>query len=116
MRTGVVDGVELTVHVEHGDLLSSHLDQLAVVRFKLARLRYFDIFGHASLLDRSTFLRRAVLSGSVKTLDALSVPVVALTNKKSPRVSLFLAGWMQSTAHTSAQAVSLVPIQGSAIM
>jgi hypothetical protein len=27
MRTGVVDGVELTVHVEQGDLLSLHLDQ-----------------------------------------------------------------------------------------
>ena len=38
MRTGVVDGVELTVHIEQGDLLSLHLDQLAVVRFKLARL------------------------------------------------------------------------------
>jgi len=63
MRTGVVDGVQLTVHIEQGDLLSLHLDQLAVVRFKLARLRYFDIFRHASLLSRSTFLRRAVLSG-----------------------------------------------------
>src|SRR5260370_26615207 len=61
MRTGVVDGVELTV--EQGDLLSLHLDQLAVVRFKLARLRYFDIFGHASLLDCPTFLWRVVLSG-----------------------------------------------------
>src|SRR6266849_11048005 len=59
MRTGVVDGVELTV--EQGDLLSLHLNQLAVVRFKLARLRYFDIFGHANLLDRSTILRRAVV-------------------------------------------------------
>jgi hypothetical protein len=48
------------------------LDQLAVVRFKLARLRYFDISGHASLLDRSTFLRRAVLSGWVKTPDPVS--------------------------------------------
>ncbi len=44
MRTGVVDGVELTVHVEQGDLLSLHFDQIAVVRLKLARLRYFDIF------------------------------------------------------------------------
>src|SRR5229473_1303439 len=61
MRTGVVDGVELTVQVEQGDLLSLHLNQLAVVRFKLARLRYFDIFGHANLLDRSTILRRAVV-------------------------------------------------------
>src|SRR5216683_2825580 len=84
MRTGVVDGVELTVHVEQGDLLSLHLDQLAVVRFKLARLRYFDIFGHASLLDRSTFLRRAVLSGLVKTPDALSAPDVARRNTGSP--------------------------------
>jgi len=61
MRTGIVDGVELTVQVEQGDLLSLHLNQFPVVRFKLARLRYFDIFGHASLLDHSTFLRRAVL-------------------------------------------------------
>src|SRR5712671_5647161 len=61
MRTGVVDGVELTVQVKQGDLLSLHLNQLAVVRFKLARLRYFDIFGHANLLDRSTILRRAVV-------------------------------------------------------
>src|SRR5258707_3542985 len=80
MRAGVVYGVELTVHVEHGNLLSLHLDQLAVVRFKLARLRYFDIFGHASLLNRSTFLRRAVLSGLLKTLDALIVPDVVRRN------------------------------------
>src|ERR1035437_635725 len=85
MRTSVVDGVELTAHVEQGDLLSLHLDQLAVVRFKLARLRYFDIFGHAGLLDRSTFLRRAVLSGLLKTLDALSVPVVVRRNIGSRR-------------------------------
>src|SRR5713226_2930995 len=63
MRTGVVDGVELTVQVEQGDLLSLHLNQnqLAVARFKLARLRYFDIFGHANLLGPSTILRRAVV-------------------------------------------------------
>src|SRR6266436_4222259 len=61
MRTAVVDGVELTVYIEQGDLLSLHLNQLAVVRFELARLRYFDIFGHANLLDRSTILRRAVV-------------------------------------------------------
>ena len=36
MCTGVVDGVELTVDVEESDLLPLHLDQLAVVRFKLA--------------------------------------------------------------------------------
>src|SRR5439155_1547217 len=65
MRTGVVDGVELTVQVEQGDLLSLHLNQLAVVRFKLARLRYFDIFGHANLLDRSTILRRAVFKSPI---------------------------------------------------
>src|SRR5258708_2610774 len=87
MRTGVVDGVELTVHVEQGDLLSLHLDQLAVVRLKLVRLRYFDIFGHASLLDRSTFLGHAVLSGLVKTPDALSVPHVVRRNIGSPRGS-----------------------------
>ena len=84
MRTGVVDGVQLTVHIEQGDLLSLHLNQLSAVRFKLARLRYFDIFGHASLLDRSTFLRRAVLSGLLKTLDARSVPVVVRRNIGSP--------------------------------
>ena len=84
MRTGIVDGVELTVQVEQGDLLSLHLDQLAAVRFKLARLRYFDIFGHASLLDCPTFLWRVVLSGLVKTLDARSVPVVVRRNIGSP--------------------------------
>src|SRR5712692_8750260 len=84
MRTSVVDGVELTVHVEQGDLLSLHLNQFPVVRFKLSRLRYFDIFGHANLLDRSTFLRRAVLSGLVKTPDALSAPHVARRNIGSP--------------------------------
>src|SRR5229473_3038163 len=61
MRTGIVDGVELTVQVEQGDLLSLHLNQFPVVRFKLARLRYFDIFGHANLLDPLTFLRRALV-------------------------------------------------------
>src|SRR5258708_12385745 len=80
MRTGVVDGVELAVYVEQGDLLSLHLDQRAVVSFKLARMRCLDIFGHANLLNRSTFLRRAVLSGLVKTLDALSVPHVVRRN------------------------------------
>jgi hypothetical protein len=84
MRTSVVDGVELTVPVEQGDLLSFHLDELAVVKFKLARLRYFDIFRHASLLDRSTFLRRAVLSRFMKTLDALGVTVVVRRNIGSP--------------------------------
>src|SRR5712692_2634342 len=54
MRTGIVDGVELTVQVEQRDLLSLHLNQFPVVRFKLARLPYFDIFGHANLLDHST--------------------------------------------------------------
>src|SRR6267143_182018 len=43
MRTSVVDGVELTVQVEQGDLLSLHLNQLAVVRFKLPRLRAFEV-------------------------------------------------------------------------
>src|ERR1700688_4542019 len=86
MRTGVVDSVELTVHVEQGDLLSLHLDQLAVVRFKLARLRYFDIFGHTSVLDRSTSLRRAVLSRSVKTPDVLSVPHVVRGKYRLPLV------------------------------
>jgi len=84
MCTGVVDGVELTVYVEEGDRFSLHLDQLAAVRINLARLRYFDIFGHASLLDHSTFLRRAVLSGLVKTRDALAVPVVVRRNLVSP--------------------------------
>src|SRR5450759_2911550 len=95
MRTSAVDGVELTVHVEQGDLLSLHLDQLAVVRFKLARLRYFDIFGHAGLLDRSTFLRRAVLSGLLKTLDALSVPVVVRRNIGSPGGSDLSSRWLE---------------------
>src|SRR5438445_13724784 len=63
MRTAVVDGVELTVYIEQGDLLSLHLDQLAVVRFNLARLRHFDIFGHASLLHSLNFPGRDVLSG-----------------------------------------------------
>src|ERR1700730_3108919 len=84
MRTRVVDGVEPTVHVKQGDLLSLYLDQLTLVRFDLVSLRHFDIFGHASLLDRSTGRRRAVLSGLVKPLDALSFPVVVRRNISSP--------------------------------
>ena len=57
MRTGVIYGVELTVHVEQGDLLSLHLDQFAEIRFKLARLRYFDIFRHTSLQVRILWAR-----------------------------------------------------------
>src|SRR3989304_6335315 len=55
MRTGVVNGVELAIHVEQGELLSLHLDQLAVARFDLVRLRHFDIIGHVSLLESLNF-------------------------------------------------------------
>src|SRR3954463_16505596 len=33
-----------------------------------------------------------------------------------PNSASFLVGWMQSTGHTSTQEVSLVPMQGSAMM
>src|SRR6266849_2971879 len=83
MRTGVVDGVELTVQVEQGDLLSLHLNQLSAVRFKLARLRYFDIFGHANLLDRSTILRRGVVVR--QSAAKQDVPSVTAVVHRGPR-------------------------------
>src|ERR1700746_2279002 len=90
MRTSVVDGVELTVHVKQGDLLSLHLNQFPVVRFKLARLRYFDIFGHANLLDRSTFLRGAVVvRQSAAKQDVPSVSC-RLASRSAPRKHSFV--------------------------
>jgi hypothetical protein len=55
-----------------------------VVRFKLARLATLTYSGMLASLDLLTFLRRAALSGLLKTLDALSAPLVVRRNIGSP--------------------------------